>query len=135
MVVVIVGTAAIAGAKVNKLRGTFPSDANATISMGLKLNKKGKVKKVVDIKYENVDIQCNDGTTGEISGTARDAKVTEPRPGQPGFSTAGAEASISGLVQSKKAVSGSFLGVTPDGSCGTALDHGASNPIGFSARK
>jgi hypothetical protein len=82
VLVMAVALVTVAEAKVNRLNGDFPSNDNAEISMGLKISKTGKPKKLVDIKYENIDIDCHDGSTGVVSGTAPNAKVTEPRPGR-----------------------------------------------------
>jgi hypothetical protein len=72
-------------AKTNKLEATFDGDTNASFSVKVKTNKKGKPKQATAIRYSGMPILCN-GVTTEVSGTMPNRKVSKSDDGPTFFS-------------------------------------------------
>src|SRR3954464_3272530 len=118
------------------MSGAFKGDADSSISFKVGFSKSGVPKRVSHVRYTNVDMTCNDGSTVSISGQTDGGKIKEDKgkliflaggPGDP-------EVNINAYVNNAGTRShGVGFFAQPDGSC--SVGGGPGPALTFTAAK
>jgi hypothetical protein len=121
---------------------TFKTDANATMTFSVGLDRKGEPTRLSQIVYDNVDLVCPDGTRTETSGTMRGSRrIYSTGDGRPSLLGGGADSKavkvFNGLLSPSDERSRGFIAIWghdgPANTCATGQGDGLHTKVHWTA--